>query len=122
MTFRESWSPVTVLPLLPGLLGPHPLLLLSDLECLGAVVLDPLGEPGVVESLLGCNPLRWIIHEDPLEEVEELQIELVVRRDGVLNGGCQQRSDREKIEGIITCSRFIALTYFREALGVSVLG
>lgn len=80
-----SRSPVTILPLLlTGSLCPHFLLLLANLERLGPIIFDPLVEPRVVESLLGRYPLGRIIYEDPLEQIEKLQIEFVVRRNGVL--------------------------------------
>lgn len=80
-----SRSPVTILPLLlTGSLSPHFLLLLANLERLGPIIFDPLVEPRVVESLLGRYPLGRIIYEDPLEQIEKLQIEFVVRRNSVL--------------------------------------
>jgi len=38
----------------------------------------------VLQSLLGCYPLFWVIHEDASEEIEELPVEVGMARYGVL--------------------------------------
>lgn len=99
VTAQVSRSPVAVLPVqpvLPGPLSPQLLLLLADLERLGAVIFDPLFEPRVVESLLGRDPLRWVVNENPLQQIEELQVEVIVRRNGVLRK-CQMWSISQRI-------------------------
>ena len=56
------------------------LLFLPDPGRFGAVVRRLLLEPLVLQRLLGRDPLRRIIHEDALQQVQELAVKL--RRRG----------------------------------------
>lgn len=59
----------------------------ADLGRLGPVVGGgQLGEPRVVEGLLGGDALRGVVHEDPLEKVAEVLEERVAGREDVLQG------------------------------------
>jgi len=45
----------------------------------GAVVHEGLLEPRVLESFFGGDALLRVVHEDPLQQVKELPVELGVR-------------------------------------------
>lgn len=124
---------------------------------LGAVVLEALLEPFVLEGVLGGDALVGVVDEDLAEEGEELLVEVGGRGDDVLlegrvirerfcksrDRGCRNRRKKEgrrvgKVAGRRetaegkgkkgggrskhTGSGFMALTYFFEALEVSLLG
>jgi hypothetical protein len=74
----------------------------------------------MAEGLLGCDSLGWVVHEDLLEEIQELAIEVRGGRNGVLFLVSNQvgRPTNFKLTG----SFFMALTYLRELRGVSVFG
>ena len=56
----------------------------ADFGSFRTVVLDALVEPWVLERLLGGDTLVRVVDEDLLQKVEELDVELGVRRNRVL--------------------------------------
>lgn len=62
--------------------------LVADSRSFGAVVLQQLFEPLVLESLLSGDPLVGVVDKYLPEEVKELPIEIVVRLYGILRQGC----------------------------------
>jgi hypothetical protein len=58
--------------------------LLPNSQCFGAVVNQRLLEPRMLQRLLRRDPLLRIVHKDLLQEIQELSVERVVRRDEFL--------------------------------------
>ena len=75
----------------------------------------------MLECLFGCDAFTWVVDEDAAEEIEELLVEFGVWGDCVLWSdvvSCCLDGERDGM-GKCTSSRFMARTYFLEALGVS---
>lgn len=60
--------------------------MLTNAQCLRAIVNDRFFEPRVLESLLGSDAVLRIVHEYPLEEVEELSVKRRIRWNEFLGG------------------------------------
>lgn len=56
----------------------------SDSVCFGAVVNETLLEPGMLQGLLGSDPLLRVVDEDLLKEVQEGTIERSINWDELL--------------------------------------
>jgi hypothetical protein len=55
-----------------------------DLLSFGAVIFIMFLEPIMLQSLVCCDTLLWVVDEDLLEQVEELAVELIVGWDDFL--------------------------------------
>jgi hypothetical protein len=55
-----------------------------DLFGFGAIVFVVLFEPVMLQGLVCCDTLLWIVDKDLLEQIEELAVELVVGWDDFL--------------------------------------
>lgn len=93
--------------------------LLTDPESFGTIVDKGLFEPGMLQSLLGRDTLLGIVNKDSLQEVQEQPVEGSIGRDEFLQILAKHPKQGSKKH---TVSCFIALTYFREARVVSLLG
>jgi hypothetical protein len=55
-----------------------------DLLGFGAIIFVVLLEPIVLQGLVCCNTLLWVVDKDLLEQIEEFAVELVVSWDDFL--------------------------------------
>jgi hypothetical protein len=55
-----------------------------DLLGFGAIIFVVLLEPIVLQGLVCCDTLLWVVDEDLLEQIEEFAVELVVGWDDFL--------------------------------------
>ena len=85
-----------------------------------AVVHERLLEPRVLQRVLGRDALFGVVYEDPLQQIEELPIELGVGRDRFLAQSAHVQQHGHLFE--LTCSFFMAFTNFFEPFWVSGLG
>lgn len=61
-----------------------PLPFISDLLGFGAVILEMLPEPWMLQGFMGSDALLRIIYEDLLEQVKEFTVEVGMGRNGLM--------------------------------------